>query len=65
MDFNEQLRYDCKLQKAIYNTTYKQIADAIGIKQSSFYNWLKGYYSLSERRLGQLYYYLDKIKKER
>ena len=41
---DEYLRNECKYLKCYKGITYKQLADSIGIKQDSFYNWLKGYY---------------------
>lgn len=46
----ENLRKQVKLLKALQNISYKEIAEHLEINQHSFYNWLKGYYSLSEKK---------------
>ena len=44
----EILRKQVKLAKALNDDwTYKMMSEAIGITDHAFYNWLKGYYSLS------------------
>ena len=47
----EKLREQVKLCK-VYNPewSYKQIAEVIEITPHAFYNWLNGYYELSDRR---------------
>lgn len=46
-----KLREKVKLCK-VYNAdwSYKQIAEAIDITPHAFYNWLNGYYELSDRK---------------
>lgn len=39
---DEVLRIEVKLIKSFYDITYKDIAEVIGIKQRSLYNWLAG-----------------------
>ena len=39
---DEDLRKEVKMFKVIHNVSYKQIADELGIKQRSIYNWLAG-----------------------
>ena len=48
--------------KVIYNISYKQIADELGIKQRSMYNWLAGQYDFSNSRKRKLVSYLMKYK---
>jgi hypothetical protein len=36
------LRKEVKLLKAFNNISYRTFAEAIGVKTSSFYSWLKG-----------------------
>ena len=45
------LRVQVKLAK-VYNDdwSYKDFAEVIDITAHSFYNWLNGYYELSDRR---------------
>ena len=47
----DKLREQVKLCK-VYNAdwSYKQIAEVIEITPHAFYNWLNGYYELSDRR---------------
>ena len=53
---NEILRKEVKLLKALQGVSYKEIAEEyLGIRQASFYSWLKGYYSLGEEKQKQLY----------
>lgn len=33
---------------------YKDFAEYLCVSQNSFYNWLKGYYNLSNRKLNKL-----------
>lgn len=39
------LRKEVKLLKAFNNISYRTFAEAIGVKTSSFYSWLKGQYN--------------------
>ena len=45
---NEILRKQVKELKIYQNISYQEIAEYLEIKRNSFYNWLKGYYNLSE-----------------
>lgn len=47
----DKLREQVKLCK-VYNSdwSYKQIAEVIEITPHAFYNWLNGYYELSQRK---------------
>ena len=51
----EKLREQVKLCK-VYNPewSYKQLAEVIEITPHAFYNWLNGYYELSDRRARKL-----------
>ena len=51
----EKLREQVKLCK-VYNPewNYKQIAEVIEITPHAFYNWLNGYYELSNRKENEL-----------
>ena len=49
---NEMLRKKCKELKAFQDIPYTEIAAYLEIKKNSFYNWLKGYYNLSEEKHG-------------
>ena len=54
---NEQyeLRYLVRLAKAKNEDIhYKDFADYLEITDHSFYNWLKGYYSLSRTKANKL-----------
>lgn len=50
------LREQVKLAK-VYNSdwSYKDFAEVIDITAHSFYNWLNGYYELSEEKAKQLH----------
>lgn len=61
---DELLRNECKYLKCYKDISYKQIADQLGIKQDSFYNWLKGYYSFSYKRRVQLQYIISALKEQ-
>lgn len=41
---NEELRKEVKLLKAFQDITYREIAEYLEIRISSFYSWLKGQY---------------------
>ena len=49
------LRRQVKLVKA-YNSdwNYKNIAQVISVTDHAFYNWLHGYYDLSDRKAAEL-----------
>lgn len=51
---NEMLRKKCKELKAFQDISYTEIAAYLEIKKNSFYNWLKGYYNLSEEKQRKL-----------
>ena len=53
---NNYLSTEVKLLKALQGVSYKELAEEyLGIKQDSFYSWLKGYYNLGEEKQKQLY----------
>lgn len=51
---DKTLRYLVKLQKIYNGIPYAAIADRLGIRRSSFYNWLKGQYDFGDERREQL-----------
>ena len=55
---DEDLRKEVKMFKVIHNVSYKQIADELGIKQRSIYNWLAGQFDFSSSKKRRLYKYL-------
>lgn len=59
---NRYLRKKCKLIKVFNNITYKQMAKEIGIKEDSFYNWIKEKYDLGEEKQKILYKYVIKTR---
>lgn len=56
------LRNKCKYLKAFKGISYKRMAEALDIKQDSFYSWLKGYYDFSIERSMRLQSFIDNIK---
>ena len=51
----EELRKLVKIAKACNDDIYyKHFADYLEITEHSFYNWLKGYYDLSYKKLKEL-----------
>lgn len=45
---DDELRKEIRILKAIEQIdSFAELADMIGIKIHSFYNWLNGYYNLS------------------
>ncbi len=49
-----ELRTKIKLLKALQGISYREIAEHLEIQRNSFYNWLNGYYDLSEERENRL-----------
>lgn len=49
------LRQEVKLLKVYKNISYRQLAEQLGIKTKSFYNWLHGEYSFSDRTAERLH----------
>lgn len=58
-----ELRQECRVIKALYNISYKEIAEKLGIKQDSLYAWLRGMYEFSDERSKQLTNLLNELKK--
>ena len=58
----ENLRKQVKYLKVFQDIQYQEIADYLEIKKNSFYNWLKGYYSLSITKQIQLQQIIDDLK---
>lgn len=61
---DEELRQRVKMLKAIHNITFKKIADELGIKQRTIYNWLAGQFDFSSSRKRKLIKYLSEYKGE-
>lgn len=49
-----ELRKQVKLLKALQGVSYYEIANDLEIHRNSLYNWLKGYYELSEEKTERL-----------
>ena len=47
---NEALRKQVKELKVYQDITYKELAEYLEIQRNSFYNWLNGYYNLSQEK---------------
>lgn len=47
---NNELRHKVKELKVYQGITYKEIAEYLEISRNSFYNWLNGYYELSNKK---------------
>lgn len=52
---DNRLRQEVKLLKVYKNVSYKQLAEDLGIKTKSFYNWLHGEYSFSDKTAERLH----------
>ena len=59
---NENLRKEVKMIKALQDISYTELAEFLEIKRSSFYNWLKGQYNLSEEKQNRLSDIIDTLK---
>ena len=57
----DNYRKQVKLLKALQNITYTEIAEYLEIKRNSFYNWLNGYYELSNEKILRLIEILNTI----
>ena len=62
---NEKLRKECKMLKALQNISYKKLAGLLGIANSSFYNWMKGYYDFSYKRQCMLWNIIKELKESK
>lgn len=47
---NTELRHKVKELKVYQGIAYKEIAQYLEISRNSFYNWLNGYYELSNEK---------------
>lgn len=55
MPTQEKYRKQVKLAKALNDDIYyKDFAEYLDITEHSFYNWLNGYYQLSEEKIRKL-----------
>ena len=61
MKNQQNLRKRVKLAKIESNFSYKQMAQLIGYNVNAFYNFLKGYYNLSNKKASQLQSLLDDL----
>lgn len=59
---NEALRRKVKELKVYQDISYKELAEYLEIQRNSFYNWLKGYYNLSEEKQQQLTDIINNLK---
>lgn len=59
---NEALRKQVKELKVYQDITYKELAEYLEIQRNSFYNWLKGYYNLSDEKQKQLWDIINNLK---
>lgn len=59
---SDNLRKECKMLKALQGISYKEMAEYLELKPSSFYSWLKGEYELSNRREAELREILTNLK---
>ena len=59
---DEFLRNECKYLKCFQGITYKEIAEYLEIRQDSFYNWLKGNYNFSDKRIEKLKCIIDTLR---
>ena len=56
---NERLRIAVKDLHILSGIQYKVFADYLGISQSSFHSWRKGYYNLGEHKARKLLYFIQ------
>ena len=61
---NDELRREVRLLKALQGTSYKKFAEAMGIAQSNFSNWLCGKYNFGEEKQKQLIGIILAIKRD-
>ena len=47
----DDLRKAVRVYKVENKKSYKEIAEELNINKNSFYNWLNGYYDLSEEKV--------------
>ena len=53
---------EVRLLKALHRVSYTSIAEELGIRRSSFYNWMRGTYKFSQNRQRALQQIIDKYK---
>lgn len=53
---------EVRLLKALHKVSYKAIAEELGIKTNSLYNWMRGSYSLSQKRQEALQAIINRYK---
>lgn len=58
----DELRRNVKEIKAFQGVSYKELAEYLEIKQSSFYSWLNGQFELSYYKKQRLQEIIDTIK---
>lgn len=59
---NEKLRIEVRKLKVYQDIQYKEIAEYLEVKNSSFYNWLKGQFNLSQEKQNRLSEIIDNLK---
>lgn len=59
---NEKLRTEVRKLKVYQDIQYKEIAEYLEIKNSSFYNWLKGQFNLSQEKQNRLSEIIENLK---
>ena len=59
---NEILRKQVKELKMFQDISYKEIAEYLQISRNGFYNWLKGYYNLSDTKQEELKQIINNLK---
>lgn len=58
---DDTLREKVKLLKVYKNVSYKTIAQKLGVKTKSLYNWLHGEYTLSANTANRLKYIVEEM----
>lgn len=61
---NDELRREVRLIKALQGIPYKVFAQAMGIAQANFSNWLCGKYNFGEEKQHQLIEIILAIKQD-
>ncbi len=55
---------EVRLLKALYNVSYSDIAEELGITRNSLYNWMRGSYSFSKQKQQTLQEIIDRYEEE-